>query len=635
MTLPGLARIGFLYPWLLLLIPCVLGFLWYVYRRKGREERLPVASLLFLRQVVRPVRSRRRFFPPLRFFLELLVFLLLVAALAGMFKDEPHRKIALLIDNSLSMGAVSIDGAISGTTFEQARSDVRRLLGTISGDAVFDLLVTSPRIQKLNEEPVSGGEVIEMLAAQRAESASDNLEAALQKLAQDDTYDQIHVFTDRAQSGRPTDAPSALTLHPLRPAESATRPQNVAILDLQLDVPGASSNRQQVRAKVAAFTNQSVQITVTLYAFLEDGTRQMIAERQASVDPQKPLAVDFSLSGKVAAAYQATLEVRGPESFRYNALTADDSAYLSFESGGGQLLLVSDLSAQELGLTQLGSMSVSHLTPEQYGNAGSTLQGKTIVFHRVMPEQLPASNSLFIAPATSGGEVTVGPLEKDAQVTTWDASSPLTTYTNLPALRIPALRPLTGPAWAENVVRTSRGTALLSAEKAGRRYAFVGFELLPYQGKKSPVLSIVLLNALKWLSDSALSAGYQAPFSTLEAAERTERVAYVGGEKLWESGQMAEAKRILLPRSGLVEIISADGRSFRAINFFSEGESDLLSIVPVTLPKMKAREDQQQQPSPFTRELAGLLLALLCLDLLYTSIRILRQKVSQGAVSRG
>ena len=74
------SQFGLLYPALLAALPLLLGALIYAYLRRGRGQRLVVSSLLIFQQLQTRAAQRRRFFPPLRFFLELLsgrVYLLL------------------------------------------------------------------------------------------------------------------------------------------------------------------------------------------------------------------------------------------------------------------------------------------------------------------------------------------------------------------------------------------------------------------------------------------------------------------------------------------------------------------------------------------------------------------------------
>ena len=115
--------LSFLTPfWLLSL--CAVPLLILAYLKRQQSKRYVVSSVLVLRTLSRKVSPKKRFLPPLRFFLELLALLCLTIAAAQPFLDLQGEKIAVLLDNSLSMKAQANSGSAQ-TRFEVARDSLR------------------------------------------------------------------------------------------------------------------------------------------------------------------------------------------------------------------------------------------------------------------------------------------------------------------------------------------------------------------------------------------------------------------------------------------------------------------------------------------------------------------------------
>ncbi len=104
--------------WLLLGIPCAIGFLVYIFRVRGTTNQAIVSSLLFLKDLPRRPVGRKTFVPPLQFWLELAILTLLILAVAGIYLSRPGKHVAIVVDSSLSMGALYGAG---GTRLDQAK----------------------------------------------------------------------------------------------------------------------------------------------------------------------------------------------------------------------------------------------------------------------------------------------------------------------------------------------------------------------------------------------------------------------------------------------------------------------------------------------------------------------------------
>src|SRR5262245_18825627 len=111
---------GFMYPAMLVAIPLAIAGLIYAYRQRGRGARTPVASILLLKALQKRSLAPRKFVPPLRFWLELLMLALLISGAAGLYREREGASYAVIIDNSFSMRAISPRDAAGESFFSLA-----------------------------------------------------------------------------------------------------------------------------------------------------------------------------------------------------------------------------------------------------------------------------------------------------------------------------------------------------------------------------------------------------------------------------------------------------------------------------------------------------------------------------------
>ena len=159
---------AFALPWLLLLIPPVLGLVWLWYRRRQPPVR-KVAGLWLWQRALRKGRARRRF--DLRLFLLLLSALLTTLALAlpRISLDRPGE-LVLVLDASASMAATDV----SPSRLERAKTLARERLAA-SPRAV--LVVAGSQVQTFG--PAPGRSLLAALEGLQPEAASSNLKLAI------------------------------------------------------------------------------------------------------------------------------------------------------------------------------------------------------------------------------------------------------------------------------------------------------------------------------------------------------------------------------------------------------------------------------------------------------------------------
>ncbi|RIH79079.1 vWA domain-containing protein [Meiothermus hypogaeus] len=161
-------QVAFGLPWVLLLLPPVLGLVWWWYRRRQPPER-KVAGLWLWQKALRKGRARRRF--DARLFLLLLSALLGVLALSAprVSLDRPGELVVVL-DVSASMAATDV----SPSRLEQAKEKARERL-VASPRAV--LVVAGSQIRTFG--PAPGRSLVGNLEGLQATAASADLEVAI------------------------------------------------------------------------------------------------------------------------------------------------------------------------------------------------------------------------------------------------------------------------------------------------------------------------------------------------------------------------------------------------------------------------------------------------------------------------
>ena len=87
------------------LIPAAIGVLIYAYARKGSAQEAFASSTMFLRHLSSATKKRRLPVFPLRLLFDLILSTLLISALVGLIFKTDKARVAVIIDNSLSMSA--------------------------------------------------------------------------------------------------------------------------------------------------------------------------------------------------------------------------------------------------------------------------------------------------------------------------------------------------------------------------------------------------------------------------------------------------------------------------------------------------------------------------------------------------
>jgi hypothetical protein len=127
------------------------------------------------------------------------------------------------------------------------------------------------------------------------------------------------------------------------------------------------------------------------------------------------------------------------------------------------------------------------------------------------------------------------------------------------------------------VVTTNAGPVLVAGEHNQKRVAAVGGELFPFEGRKRPLLSILTLNLLKWISGSSIETGFSLPGVPVTVSEDVTGATAFEGEEIPLLSAEGEKARYFVPaRPGLIAIKGAQRARL-------EAASSYLDVAPMVV----------------------------------------------------
>lgn len=585
-----LAPIGFTSPLLLGLIPLSLGYLLYIYLKRGAGQKIVVSSTLIFGQLHRFSVARKNLNIPWRLLLELALFCLLALGAAGTFLSGSGERIALIIDNSFSMSAWS-SPAHNQTLLDIAKNSARQYLRSLPSTAQVKVFQVAPNLTSIKSAWSYPDSAINDVTQMGVGYGSSSLEGNLAALGTSAEFSQIFLITDQ----KPLLKNEAMPERVVVKVVSGDVPlENLAITDIALQTTPLAEQNKSLEVSVAAFVNQATKANLKSYYF--DSSSQTFAEISSKDLDLQPAAIVKVYFSNLPEAPLYKVQISNSD-----FLAADNQAFISSTPFKKQMLVVSNNSSEKLGLERIKFVDFKAISPQNYSEiaAQNTLP---VIFHNVAPSQLPNSDAIFINPPSDSIEFAPGELSKNSAITDWLESHPLMTYLNIGALQIPALRPLHQPNWATTVINSSVGPALVAGELNQHHYAALGFEILPFEGSESPLLSVLSLNLLKWLLNSSIGGGYLPPYSTLSTENNS---------------------KIYLDQPGYKAINLSNGTTkYVAVNFFTPSESNTLSPQSFQVTDFKAAALNQETGRSCVFWLLKVALLILFIDFAFSILRL-------------
>jgi hypothetical protein len=607
--------------WLLLAIPIATTILIYTFRARGSGSPAVTSSLFIISKLPLHLPSRKSFVPPLQFWLELAAFLFLAAAAAGITASRFGQRIAIVIDTSTSMSART---AAQSTKLEEAKRLAQADLARVAPSTRYAVFSATTTLRPMTSGAVSSSTATAAINTAAQAQAADDLATTLSSLTSDPTYDGIWVYTDK-QLTSPSDAARIrVTTIPLEPSVaqnlwihslSTTLKDGKSYLRLELF---SSHDKPSHPTILATCESQEPQETFSLLPVGSAATPTVTKNQPATLElgPLRPSWSFCSVTLSPAAQEAA------------DAISLDNTAYIANNPSSASITVMSPLSPEQLGLARLSSYSFVTETPTS--NTGST----PTIFHRTTPTARPTAASLVVFPPEGslpwkGGQSAAAPQTGALEISRWTETHPITRYTQPQLLSLPSARVLTCPDSATPILHSPYGALLCAGEEGGTRYVIVGFEIFPFDGMKSPTLSVLTLNMLNWLfhEDSGAHQNLALPAKLVNDQTTLERLAPERIEV--PTNERAEA----LQRPGIIrasnETAPNSKPEFYASNSFIDEESDIARERAITLsPPAQRAATTESQDVPLERLLACIALAILFIDL----ARRLRRPGQWGSV---
>ena len=473
--------LGAALPALLLTAPLALGLLIYVFKRTGSTKDNIVSTLLFLRDLPRILPARKKFVPPLQFWIELLAFLSLIAAAAGLFSKSTGGHIAIIIDTSMSMAAVDEFGV---TRLETAKTTAQTQIAQAPSNTRFSLFAAGSSSRRTSEVGSTAPQVLKALLELKPVFEQDRLGAIVDGLLASGEYDAVWAYSDHPFQ-RPESLPQAATQTLFRGVNVVTTPQRVKTVNLWIDEVSARESDGASYVEVTAQATAPSQISALIMTNCSNSENSPGATFQ-------PPAVEVVLSegqsksvivGPITAPWsfcQVTIAPRRPDT--RDMLPLDNSAWVTHQSISNELHLVSPLTNRELGLSKLKNVEVKSMTPTEISNLSRAVPA---IYHRSILPSTPQSTILAVLPPAGplpwGGSISATE-GKQVEITRWLASHPLTQYVNIPILSIPSARTIECPATSLPFLFSTDGPIGCAGERANVRYIILGFEIFPFDG---------------------------------------------------------------------------------------------------------------------------------------------------------
>ncbi|MDR2337250.1 MAG: BatA domain-containing protein [Deltaproteobacteria bacterium] len=525
-------------PFLFLLFALPLLAFAYLNRTQGNLKK--VSSILIYKQLAARKVIKQKIKLPLRFFLELTALSLLILALIqpSLKKYKPTN--VILFDNSLSMSSVSKSGV---SHLQLAVEKVREQLNTEPKSRSWTVFKTSPKLEKVLEE-ADKNEVLRAINQITVSKTSDNLTLNLAELLQNPVFNKILVVSDKI-AGDTKQLTQRVTSLVVGIPQS-----NAYINSLRLNQDG------KLQAGVFYSGVGSATFPVKLFKQVGNSDFKLIEEQKikllAGANAQVLFNAQTVLAEKQADAVNYKLEIFPNQTADFiDSIALDNTAQLAVaDTAASSILVISQLAKEKLGLKNISNFKFKVIAPEEFNKlAHNEVQRyATLIFHRTAPLYAEHIPTLLILPPR---ENPLFPLALDKQnsplkvnlpkVTSFENTHILTSYLKLNLLELKTSLIFKPSKWAQAIINTEQGAIMVAGENEGTRFAGIGFELLPFEGAKTPLTSIMFLNLIDWLNSS--SAGFANEIADPTESNTNLRHKFYVNEDLNLENLNAESKK--------------------------------------------------------------------------------------------
>jgi hypothetical protein len=558
----GLLNPGALY--FLAVVPALI----LAYLARERPRQATVSSVLAFR-ALHAMRGQRFGGRPRltwTFFLELLALCLAVLAIAGPYLLKKGTPIAVVIDNSAPMQALTSSGR---TRFQDAIVATGNALDREGGGGQVTVYLTAPQPHQLSGVLSGIGEAREAIANARVVDAPDDpsaLATLLGQLAADRHIGRIIFASDRSIA-----APIPARIVPIVAGQPIA---NYAIGSFALSRETFGAAELHARVTVANFSPAAQALKVTIA-----GDGKAIGAAQATVAPNEVTAIDFP---RLAPAQTYRAQLDPSDGFMLdNAAYATGSAVKSVA-----VLFVSPTPADGARLRSIPGVSLETRAPAAY-TPKDLANFDLAIFEYTAPKELPAVNTLLVMPPPGDPvfNFSAQPAPR-VEVAGWPTTDPLTDEVNFRLLNFRSGEYLGQHPWMQAVVTGNGGGLMLSGSRQGHRFVATGFNPFPYLGRENLPMSILTLNMIGSLAGfGAQTGGYRTGEPWIVPAGVTAIVLPSGQREPVQAGTLFSS----VNSQGVYQLLGAGGqKSLRAINLANLTASDLTNTPPISIPAAAA-----------------------------------------------
>ncbi len=547
---------GLLYPGALIFFALVPALV-LAYLARERPSRVTVSSVLAFRALRGFRRERFGGWPRLdwMFFAEILILSLVVLAMAGPFIWKRTTPLAVVIDNSAAMQALTPSGK---SRFEIARKKLDAALAVENSGSETSVYITAPQPRRVAPPFTTLTEARLALSRIKPSDAPNDqttLENFLSNLASEARVAKV-IFAGANALATPVPA----RIHPIAVGDAVA---NAAIgsFTLRREVLGAEALHASLTIANFSPQTRTLQIVVT-------GDGKEVAHAKEALGARETATLEFPAIPP-ALIYEAKL---APD----DALALDNVAYATAGSVKNvSILFISPTPADAGGLNSIPGVAVTPKSPDSY-SPDELGNFDLAIFEYATPKEIPAVNTMLVMPPPGDPVfgLTVTPTSK-VEIAGWRTTDTLTDSVNFRLLSLRGGEYFGTHPWMSQVVGGDGGALLLKGERGAHRFVATGFNPFPYLGKRNLPMSVLTLNAISYLAGLGSSSGGYRTGQPWLAPAGVERVILPSGKK-----KAAHPGTLFtdVSEQGVYELVGPGGaQTPRAVNLADLTESDLSS----------------------------------------------------------
>ena len=492
-------------------IPLVLAF----YLLKLRRDERPVASTLLWQRLVADVEANapwQKLRRSLLLLLQLLLVLVLALLAARPFLERPAglaRDLVLVVDASASMGAT--DETPDRLTVAKAKAiDALRDLPAGGHVSVIAAGRTARVIANGTSDLARVRSAIDSIALEAAPGDMADALRLASALAARAGDAQVLVATDSA-FGRPPDVRVAAPVSVITVGRDR---HNQAIVALAVRTAPSAVTRS-VFVSVANLDIEKVDRRLELW-----GDGRLLEARDVYIDPVARADVSIDDLPRDIAVVEVRLVADEDAAGPPDQLAIDDIAWAVVPPDTlHRILLVSDGDPYlQAALTYLPNAELYGVKPAEFGASTHSELFDLIIFEGKLPDRLPNSPILAIAPTASSPLGDLAGTINQPGIGSINPDEPVLRYVDLSTTHISQAQKLVLPSWARAIIPGPGGAPLLYAgQRAGLPTAVLAFDPrrsdLPLQ-VGFPILLSNLVGEL--LGGSTTPTGAVAPGSPVQ-----------------------------------------------------------------------------------------------------------------------